>query len=306
MGFSATDAAFEGFRLARAHPRAVALWAVASLVFNLLMTTAMITLSGRAFTEMIAISESGVEPDPQQTLALMGEMSRGYLVMLPLMFIFMAVFAGAVYRASSRPEDKAFGYLRLGATELRLLVVTVVVGLLGLVVVTLLSMAAAMVGGVIAVAAGGGVGAAVATVLTMLLIYVAMIFAGMAFYVKFSFAGPMTFLKGRIDIFGSWKATAGRFWPLFGCYFLAVVLGLVVSLLGMSIGFAALLAFGGDIGSVMSPDLSSLAAYFTPAVIAYVAVSSIFTALTYAIFQGPAMAAYRAIHDQDSPAIPTP
>lgn len=294
--FSATDAAFEGFRLARHHPKAVGLWALAALVFNLSMMTVLIAMAGPALADMVAMNRTGAVPDTAESMAAIGTMVVAYMALLPLMFLFLAIFAGAIYRASSRPGAGAWGFLRLGPDELRLLVVSVVVGLMGLVTVMVISIVVAIVGSIIGVALSGGQPNAVAMVVTVLLLYVGMFFGGMAFYVKFSFAGPMTFLKQKIDIFGSWKATSGRFWALFGCYTLAVVLGMVVTLLGMAIGMAAMLAFGGAVDQMLSPDMSSLASYFTPGMLAYVAVTSVFTALTYAIYQGPAMAAYRAIH----------
>lgn len=294
--FSATDAALEGFRLARHHPRAIAMWALTALVFNLAIMAVMIQLSGPAVAEMAALNRSGAVPDPAQSMAALGSMAVAYLVIGPLTLLFLAVFSGAIYRAATRPEQASFGFVRLGADEFRLLVVGLVVGLIGIVVVFAVSFIVAILGGIVGVAMSGGQPNFGAIAVTVILLYVAMFFVGMAFYVKFSFAGPMTFLSKRIDIFGSWRATSGRFWPLFGCYTLAVVLGIVVSLLGMAIGMAGMMAFGGTVASLFSADMSSLAAYFTPGMIAYVAVTSIFTGLTSAIYLGPAMAAYRAIH----------
>lgn len=298
MGFSATDAAFEGFRLARHHPKAVGMWALLALVFNFAIVTVLIQLSGPAIVQMAALNGTGAAAaaDPAASMAALGSMATAYLFITPLMMVFLAIFSAAIYRAVTRPETAAFGFVRLGADEFRLLIVSLVVGVMGIVLVFVASFAVAIVGGVLSVAVSAGQPNLAAIGVTVILLYVVMFFVSMAFYVKFSFAGPMTFLSKRIEIFGSWRATSGRFWPLFGCYTLAVVLGVVVALLGMAIGLAAMLAFGGSVASIFSPDMSSLTAYFTPGVVAYLAVNSIFTGLTYAIYQGPAMAAYRAIH----------
>ena len=272
------------------------MWALTALVFNFAIMAVLIQMSGPALAEMSTLSGSGASADPARSLAALGSMATAYLLIVPLMLLFLAIFSAAIYRAVTQTQASAFGFVRLGATEFRLLVVSLVVGILGIVVVLATSFIVAIVGGVIGVAAARGQASVAAIGVTVILLYVAIFLVGMAFYVKFSFAGPMTFLSKRIDIFGSWRATSGRFWPLFGCYTLAVVLGFVVTLLGVAIALAVAMAVGGSVGSIFSPDMSSPAAYFTPGAIAYLVVNSIFTGLTYAIYQGPAMAAYRAIH----------
>lgn len=296
MGFSATDAAFEGFRLARHHPKAIGMWALTALVFNFAIMAVLIQLSGPAMADMMALNTSRVAPDPAASMAALGSMATAYLMIVPLMLLFLAIFSAAVYRASTRPEASAFGFVRLGADEFRLLIVGLVVGVLGFVLVIAVSIVVGILGGIIGVALSGGQPNFAAMGVTVILLYAVMFLVSMAFYVKFSFAGPMTFLSKRIDIFGSWRATSGRFWALFGCYTLAVVLGIVVTLLGLAIALAAMMAFGGSVNSMFAPDMRSLGTYFSPGMIAYLAVNSIFTGLTYAIYQGPAMSAYRAIH----------
>lgn len=304
MGFSGTDAAFEGFRLARHHPKAIGIWALTALVFNFAVMALMVRISGPAMAEITAASQSGMAPDPAQHMAAVGSMAVAYLFVAPLTLLLLSIFGAAVYRASTRPEASAFGFVRLGADEIRLLVVNLVVGVMGIVVLIGLTFCVALVGGIITAVLSGGQPNMAGTAVTVLLLYAVMILAGMAFYAKFSFAGPMTFLSKRVSIFGSWRATSGHFWALCGCYTLAVVLGIVVALLGMVIGLAAVLLAGGTIASIFRPDMSSLSAYFTVGTIAYLAVNSIFTGLTYAIYQGPAMAAYLAIHGTGANDVP--
>ncbi len=304
MAFSASNAALEGFRLTRAHPGAVALWTVVSLVFNFAVVLALVTLSGPALTELMRISEAGPSGDPAAMMPLLGDVMRGYAVMLPLMLLFVTVLANAIYRASARPGESAFGYLRLGVAELRLLVVSFVLAVIGFIGVMLLSIILGIVGGLVSSALGGP--QSPGGMLAMLaIVYIGLLAASLVFYVKFSFAGPMTLLQGRINIFGSWKATAGRFWSLTGCYLLAMILGVVVALLGMAIGLAVMMAFGGDINALTKPDMSSLTDYMSPGMIAYMIIASVFNTLTYAIFFAPAMAAYQAIHGGEEDAVRT-
>ena len=296
MAFSATMAALEGFRLTRRQPAAVAVWAVLMLVFNLAAIGLLIMIAGPAMTEMSQLS-ADQSADPERMLALMGPMAGAYGALIPLSLVFIAMVTTAVYRASSSEKGDTFGFLRLGIAEFRQVVVSLVVGLMALVALFVIVLVLGMIMGMIGVAMGGsGTGAAVAMVLIVILLYFVMLAGWLGFYVKFSFAGPMTFVEKRIRIFESWKATSGRFWPLMGCYLFAGVLGVVVALLGLVIGMAAVIGVGGDVAEVFQTDMTSMATYFTPGMLAYVVISSIFNALTYAIFLSPAMAAYLQIH----------
>ena len=53
--------------------------------------------------------------------------------------------------------------------------------------------------------------------------------------IRLSLAGPHTFADHRLRPFASWTMTKGRFWPMFGAYFLATVFALIVSILCMPI-----------------------------------------------------------------------
>jgi hypothetical protein len=295
MKFSTSDAAFEGFRLTRAHPKAVALWALVSIPFNLAMTGVLVSLSGPALTEMRELSQAGPAADPTAVFDLLGEIMRGYVVMIPLGLIFVSILINAVYRASSRPTANVFGFLRLGAAELRQLVALLVIGLLGVIYTIVTSFVLSIVATVASFAAGGPQ-SPIGLLVMMCILYAGLFALWLPFYVKFSFSGPMTFVQNRICIFSSWGATAGHFWPLAGCYVLAGVAGIVVTLLGMAIGAAVLVSLGGDLGQMMRPDMSSLSTYLTPGMIGYLIVGAFFNTLTYAIYFGPAMAAYKAIH----------
>ncbi len=314
MAFSATDAALEGFRIARERPVAMLIWAAASLAISLVSTVLMVSMFGGTLNQLMTISETQTG-DPTQAMALMGQMGLLYLFLLPVILLIFSIFTAAVYRAVLRPNDRAFGYLRLGATELRMAAVMVVLFLLSLVVTLAAVIVIALIGGMAGAFMGageGGVGAAVIMGVLIAILYVAMIFVSLAFWTKFSFAGPMTFAEGRIRIFASWRATKGHFWGLLGCYVLAGVLGIVVSFLGSAISMAVMLGLGGGAAGAdgfmamfeaMQADYTSLAAFFTPAIIGNLVISSVFSALTYAIFLAPPAVAYREIVARNSPTL---
>lgn len=302
MAFSATDAALEGFRIGRHHPKVMLVWALASLVISLVSSVLMVAMFGDTMSQLIEISGSPTS-DPTEMLGLVNQMVGLYAVLVPIAVLIFAVFTGAVYRAVLRPENARLAYLRLGATELRLAVVIIALWAMMFVGAIVLSIVVGIVGAVLgAVLGASGAGGGVIVALLIALIYLS-IFAGLfVFTVKFSMAAPMTFAEGRIRIFESWSATRGHFWPLLGAYILAFVLGLMVSFLGSAIAFAVMMMLGGgSAGSIdalfrtLQADYTSLQTFFSAPMIANLVISSFFSALTYAIFLAPPAVAYRDI-----------
>ncbi|HYC99499.1 hypothetical protein [Brevundimonas sp.] len=305
MAFQAMDAALEGFRIAREKPKAMLIWAAASLLISLLAAVGMVALFGGTMNEFMAMSRTP-NNDPAEAMAMIGQIGLLYAFIIPVALLVFSIFTSAVYRTVLRPAESAFGYLRLGATELRMAVVLLVLGLLSLVVsiacVIVIGIIGAVIGAVAGASGDGGIGAVLLVGVLIVVMYIGMIFVSLAFWTRFSFAGPMTFSEGRIRIFESWRATKGHFWSLLGCYIVAGILGILVSLLGGAISMAVIMAVGGGGGSTflemvesMQPDYSSVAAFFTAGIIANLVISSLFSALTYAIFLAPPAVAYREI-----------
>jgi hypothetical protein len=296
MAFSATEAALEGFRLTRRHPAAVAVWAALMLVFNLGVSVLMVVMAGPQLMAMSQLDQTN--PDamaPQEMLALMGPVMGVYAILIVLSVIIMSVLTAAVYRATGANDGDRAGFLRLGGDEFRQMAVGLVVGLLGFVALIVVTLLFGVVIGFIA-ARHGGAGNVGAIVGMTVLLYLIMGAGALAFYVKFSFAGPMTFTAKRIRIFESWKATSGRFWPLAGCYLMATLLGMLVAFLGWVISIGGLMALGGTFDQVMVPDMTNLAIFLTPGRTVYLVINALFSALSYTIFLSPAFAAWRQIH----------
>lgn len=290
--FSATDAAFEGFRITREKPRVLLIWAGFYLIISLLMPVLLVTMGGQ---NLMALEAQANNPnaDPQAALDNLAALGPLYAILIPMGLAVQAVLAAAVYRAILRPEDTGFGYLRLGQDELRLTVLTLIYFLLSLAAVTIVVLL-------------GGIGAGMAYGLLgspLFGVGLGLFFLGLLLYVavRLSLAPVITFAERRISVFDSWALTKGQFWKLLGAYVLAIASVVVVLLLAMVIfmAIAAILA-GGDIasvGKIFSPDLSSVAAYYTPPMVAYTIFGGFLNALYFAVLVSPAAVAYRALKE---------
>ena len=293
MAFSASESAFEGFRIIRREPLTIAVWAVILLVVSAAVSAVMLpALSG--FTAGI---KPGGGTSPAQ-LAALGNLMWMYLGALPIELVVLSVFTAAIYRAVLRPEDKALARLRFGGDELRLMALYLLLGLFFLAVFIGVDIVAALLaGGVIAATRSAGPGA---SVLIVMILFAAMIAAWAWLGVKFSFAAPMTFSQKRIRMFASWGATKGRFWPLLGCYLLAGVFVILVMLVDLVVsGVLAVGLSGGSLSraatSMFRPNVSSAMSLLSPIYVVRLIVGAAFGAVMWTVGFVPAASAYREI-----------
>ncbi len=290
--FSVGDVAFAGFRLLRERPKAFAIWLAVYFGLAIIGSIFFISAFGPAFTNMQAMQTAGALP-PAQVFANFGRvMGPMYGILAIVVLLIYPVIFAAMSRAVLRPQDDRFAYLRVGADEMRqlglmLLYILVMIGaelgaglVAGLVIVVLTLVAHG------APALVGGLG-----FLVMLGVFAALIFVG----VRLSLASPLTFATGRIDLFGSWKLTKGRFWPLFGVAAVVFLVAMILHLLVMLIAAVVTVATGVGLAAIWRPDMSSLAAYFTAGHIVQLLLGSVLGVVEIPLWLAPPAAIYQQL-----------
>lgn len=288
---SPTDAAFAGFRLLRREPRTLIVWFVASLILSLAMVAPMVALAGPTLMQLQGLNAAAAagapRPGPSEILGLFGRLLPVYGLIMLVWFAAASVMNAAAIRAVLRPGTDRAGHFRLGADELRQAAVLFLLGLVFLALYVAVALVIAVLVAVAAAAAGagrGGGGSDVGLIVVVGLVELVAVlgaFAVMAFVgVRLSLASALTFDSGRVRLFGSWPLTRRRFWPLLGAYVLAGVIMAVLYIVVLT-AFAAIGAATaglGVTGSVLQPDMTSLATYFTPLQALYLLVSAGLTA----------------------------
>lgn len=290
MSFNATESAFEGFRLARRAPSAILAWAGAYVVFF----AVFFAVAGGSLVNIINLAqqiEQSAEPSMEDLAVVFRAYGSMMVLALPLSILFSAVLTAAVARSVIRPEDKRFGYLRLGRDELRILGATLIVALLMFGVV--------MVGTTV-VSALIGLAAAMSApflILPAVLAGLALAAACVWLAVRLCLVAPMTFAEQKIAIKESWAMTKGRFWPLLGMAVLAGVMSMLVGLLGSIVIAPMNLIFGGldSMAGAGTTNVIALLGQFWPALLVWCVVNALLSAAQAAIVYAPFSAAYLGV-----------
>jgi hypothetical protein len=290
MAFSATEAAFEGFRVVRRNPLALVFWALFYAVFM----GAIFAMMGPNLISFVTATEqleqSGATPSMEDFAPLFQMMGLLFVVLLPLSLIASAMIYAAVSRAVLRPGESAFGYLRLGMDEVRVLVVSMV---LFFVFMALMVVASGIIGAVIGMTVAAEMPA---LWLLVVLLILAAIGASIWLAVRLSLAIPITMAERRIAIFDSFGFTRGRFWPLLGMALLAWVMSVVVGLLGSLVAMPLQFATGGGMMALEGLEDESLQVILQsawPAIAAWILINAVMSALQVAVVYAPFSAAYR-------------
>lgn len=300
--FSIGKAAFSGFELIAKKPVLLVSVTLAYGLLNYLPVLGFLASGGSVPSFSGPGGSEAVEALIEQ-FSSPGAIALGILwglSQLALVFVLQT----AIYRAVIEPRNVGLGYLRLGMDELRQFVLTLLVILLFLPLILLVAFVGGAGAGLASLAPEGASGPLAAVAIAVAVVLAVWI------VVRLCLAAPMTFAEKKIRLFESFRVTKGRFWKLVGLFLMlillalalfiaiAVVFGLLLAVLG--VGF---MAAGGSfdwesLGSVLQPDLTSLASFATPLTLVTVVVDSLSNALLLIVFGAPLAYVYKTLTDK--------
>ena len=297
MTFSATDAAFEGFRVVRRKPVVLLWWAAFYLVsFALIFLVAAGPIAG-LMAAASDLENMGPGATPEDLEPIMMAYASILPLVLPLGLLVGAVLSAAVARSVLEPGKSAFGYLRVGMDEVRVAVVSLVL----MIVLWLASAVSFGLAGVIA----GFLGAA--DVPGGPLIMVVVFLAAAAFLiwlsVRLSLAVPITVAEKKFAFFDSFKVTGGRIWSLIGMAVIAFVMTMVVSILTSIVFFPITMGLGAavDWQSLEGMGAMGIVQAVGPMILVAIVLQAIASALSAAVMYAPFAAAYRDLKGTGTP-----
>lgn len=295
---SATEAALTGFRIIKAKPLVLVAWSLLMLIF-------VAAVFGLMFVGGKGLMSLGEDPTPEAALASLSSLAPLFTFLFIGGLLFGGIMSAAVNRAVLRPDASAFGYLRLGVDELLQIVVQIAYALLVVAGVVVVALVMSMTGSSLSGAAGG---------LTIFAVILAVIGGSIYLAVRLSLASAQTFDQRRINLFGSWSLTHGRFWPILGAYLLAFVLTIVVAIVGGVVISIVSMMVGGGPMDLMTAAASGgstpeeVAAMFTPAafltvgMLVYLVLNCIMQAVSLALMRTPPADVYRQLSAPDNAA----
>lgn len=302
--------AFAGFGVIGRNPAAVLVWGLLLAACALLPFLLMMSSFTAMFADLSTADPNAAPPSPDAMMPMMSVMMLLQPVLILLSIAQQAVLGGAVIRAVLEPNDRRWFYLRFGAQELWLALVSVVF--------FVLTMVASMVLGVVAVplmfvgmiSSPDDVGTAS---LIMIPFLIAACLGFLWLTVRFSLAFPMTFAERQFRLFESWTLTRGHGGSLFLIALILIALltalyVLLVLVIGAVVVAGAGIASGGfntaAIESYFNQDPQSLFTAIMPWVLIGSVGGYIVVAAMMAVLLAPWAEAYRQLRDQTPSAEP--
>jgi hypothetical protein len=201
-----------GFRLIRERPGAMLIWMVIQLITAIATSFATVAILQGNMDALL----SG---ESEQSVLLSGALKSMLLGLAGLMV--SSILYAAVQRAILRPEEGGPGWLRLGMDEVRLFLLVLLY-----VVIFIIAL---FIGGIFL---GAFIRRGDPVVLQLVLLVFSCLFLGF-FGTRISLTFPLTLKEQAFSIGEGWRLTKGRFWTLFGTFF-------IIFLILLAIGTASL------------------------------------------------------------------
>lgn len=254
-----------GLDLVRREPLVFVAWCGLYFLISGLPAIAFTNAAIPMFRELSAAKGSTISPAvlamqaqlaPLQTLSFLGS------------FAVLAVFPAAVFRAVLQPEERGFLYLRVGAREGWVLLVTLVLfagWMMGMVVTMIPMSIVGFVGAAIAIVVSKGGSPAGTVVLMILMITLFIAFSGAALWalLRYSMAPVMAYADKTFRLMESWDLTRGHAWRMFLVALAITGITLLTELIVVGVAIIALVG-NGDLSSLAAQFQSDPASLFTP------------------------------------------
>jgi hypothetical protein len=299
-GISVGAALGEGFGLIRRRPLAVLAWGAILVALQAATFTLFAPYYMAVYGAIFESLAQGTGPLPVAALTspeIRRMQSLQQLFNIVQLFVAMIVYCAA-FRAVLHPERSAFAYLRVGAPELFLAVLSIA-GIVALVIALVIAIIPVSIVLGIVIAASHGAGAMGLTLILIPIVLLAMLLVGLFVGVRFAFVGPMMVEDGKFHLFESWTLTRGRVGSLMllGLGLFAILLLADIVLLAVLIGggVAVVQSVGGlgPAAALLHGSPQALLAKLAPVLVIYVIVQAPLAGCLVAIASAPWARAYR-------------
>lgn len=217
--------AFAGFGVIGRNPLAVLVWAVFLGLVGLLPALGLMGGMLASIAQIAEAAQRGVEPTPEMIMPMIGSAIGLIPVLMLTGLIVRMVLTGAIFRAVLFPQEKSWFYLRLGARELWLGLLFIVVGII-VFALTMIMMAV-----LVPLAVMGGPHDDPMVKLALMRLAMLPVYGVMAFlFVRFCLAFPMTFAESKFRLVESWTMTRGNSWRILLVGLILVALMIIAEL----------------------------------------------------------------------------
>lgn len=275
--FSPSESALQGFRLTRERPGSILAWSLFYFLGIMVMAVVMLMGLGQDFIRFV--QHGGMKSGDVAAYGAILEHSWPAFVLTILIAIFvLSVLTAGIYRMVLRPEEPGIAHLRMGADELRLTLVNLILFSIGMASLVVVKLFADAVGGLLGVVSGLALAGAVVWISVRLLM-----------------ATPMTFAERRIAITASWRLTKGHFWSLLGMTLLAIIFWFMVWLVFTIVGGLFIALAGGQDAIDNPTHLGPLALF---AFFVTLLVQLLLPTLQVVMIYSPLAEAYRELRDE--------